>query len=164
MTDQRPAPHGWFARWREHRRAERQQAIEREYHDPERLSSTTRAYTDADNRARRTSSYLGGGGGMREPGRPASTAHASTGQKMNHTDAQTLATRLQAEQVDGASQRFFARRMSDGSWSVAKMLIPEHLRSAQLQITAEHQPPPAFADDTRTGHETRVPGLPGGLG
>jgi hypothetical protein len=83
---------------------------------------------------------------------------------MDRTEAKTLAGRLQAEHVDGASHRFFARPTSDGSWSVAKMLIPEHLRSVPLQITTEHRPPKAFADDTRTGHETRVPGLPGGLG
>jgi hypothetical protein len=64
MTDQRRTPHGWFARWREHRRVKRQEAIEREYHAPERLSATTRAYTDADNHARRWSSYLGGGGNV----------------------------------------------------------------------------------------------------
>lgn len=64
MTDQPPTPHGWFARWLERRRVKRQHAIEREYHDPERLNPATRAYTDADNRARRWSSYLGGGGNL----------------------------------------------------------------------------------------------------
>lgn len=52
-----------WARWRKRRRAKRQMAIEREYHEPDRLAPTTRAYTDADNHARRWTSYLGGGGG-----------------------------------------------------------------------------------------------------
>jgi hypothetical protein len=83
---------------------------------------------------------------------------------MNRTEAQTLAARLQAQHADRASHRFFARRMNDGSWSVAKMLIPRALKHRALQTTTDHQPPQAFADDTRSGHETRVPGLPGGLG
>ena len=83
---------------------------------------------------------------------------------MDHSEAQTLAARLQAQHADRASHHFFARQMSDGSWSVATMLIPEHLRSLPLQITTEHPPPQALADDTRSGHEVRVPGLPGGLG
>lgn len=35
MTEQN-AEHGWFARWREHRRAKRQQVIEREGFEQER--------------------------------------------------------------------------------------------------------------------------------
>ena len=62
MTEDRNAQASWFARWREHRRARRQQAIERQY-IKERLNPTTRAYTDADNHARRWTSFLGGGGG-----------------------------------------------------------------------------------------------------
>ena len=51
-----------WTRWRERRRVKRQMAIEREYHQPDRLDPATRAYTDADNHARRWTSYLGGGG------------------------------------------------------------------------------------------------------
>jgi len=62
MPEQRrPAGHPW-KRWRAHRRAKRQIAIEREYHEPDRLDPATRAYTDADNHARRWTSFLGGGG------------------------------------------------------------------------------------------------------
>jgi hypothetical protein len=83
---------------------------------------------------------------------------------VEHTEAQDLAARLQAEHVDRGTHRFFARASSDGSWSVVKVLPPEQLRKAPLKLTAEHKPPRPFADDTRSGHETRTPGLPGGLG
>jgi hypothetical protein len=63
MTQQRHATDGWITRLRERRRAKRQQALEREYHDHERLDPSTRAYTDADNHARRWTSFFGGGGG-----------------------------------------------------------------------------------------------------
>lgn len=63
MTKPQQPAAGRFARWREHRRAKRQQALEREYFDNERLSPTTRAYTSADNHARRWTSFLSGGGG-----------------------------------------------------------------------------------------------------
>ena len=62
MTEQQPATNGPLARWRERRQAERQQTLEREYFQQERLSPTTRAYTDADNHARRWTSFLGGSG------------------------------------------------------------------------------------------------------
>ncbi len=62
MTEQRGGADGRLARWCERRRAKRQQAIEREYFEEERLSPTTRAYTSADNHARRWTSFLGGVG------------------------------------------------------------------------------------------------------
>lgn len=62
MTERDTPSLAWFARWREHRRAKRQQALEREHFQDERLSPMTRAYTDADNHARRWTSFLGGGG------------------------------------------------------------------------------------------------------
>jgi len=62
MTEQRDSNRGWFSRWREHRRAKRQQALERQFVEPDRLRASTRAYTDADNHARRWTSFLGGGG------------------------------------------------------------------------------------------------------
>ena len=63
MTEDGKGSDGLFARWRERRRAKRQQALEREYFEDERLSPTTRAYTNADNHARRWTSFLGGGSG-----------------------------------------------------------------------------------------------------
>ena len=63
MSDEQPHKAGSaWTRWRERRRVKRQMAIEREYHEPDRLDPATRAYTDADNHARRWTSYLGGGG------------------------------------------------------------------------------------------------------
>ena len=61
MTEQQQGPTGVVARWREHRRAKRQAALERQHHEQERLDPTTRAYTDADNHARRWTSFFGGG-------------------------------------------------------------------------------------------------------
>jgi hypothetical protein len=61
--EQRDPAAGLWSRWRAHRRAKRQEAIEREAHVSDRLDPMTRAYTDADNHARRWTSFLGGGGG-----------------------------------------------------------------------------------------------------
>jgi len=82
---------------------------------------------------------------------------------MDRAAAEKLAARLSAEHVDRASRRFFVRRDADGSWSVASMLLPEELRKAPLRIQGEHGPVQAFAEDGRTGHESRIPGLPGGI-
>lgn len=83
---------------------------------------------------------------------------------MNRTDAQELAARLQLEHADRATHRFVARENRDGSWSVAKVSIPEQLRRQPLRTTTEARPRPPYPDDAPGGHETRVPGLPGGLG
>lgn len=65
MSEKQPHKTGSAGtRWRERRRVKRQMAIEREYHEPDRLDPATRAYTDADNHATRWTSYLGGGGGI----------------------------------------------------------------------------------------------------
>lgn len=82
---------------------------------------------------------------------------------MDRTDAEESAARLQAKHVDRSTHRFIAHQKPDGSWSVLKVLVPAELRKAPMKLTAEHQPPRPFADDARSGHETRVPGLPGGL-
>lgn len=52
-----------IARWRERRRVKRQAALEREFHQQDRLNPTTAAYTNADNHARRWTSFLGSDGG-----------------------------------------------------------------------------------------------------
>jgi len=83
---------------------------------------------------------------------------------MNRQEAEELAARLQAEHEDRATHRFFPRDSGDGSWSVAKVLMPERLRNRPLQTTTEARPRPPYADDGRGGHERRAPGLPGGLG
>ncbi|CAN5618282.1 hypothetical protein BH20ACT17_BH20ACT17_13050 [soil metagenome] len=70
MTEQRDAADGWFARWREHRRDKRQQALERRYFEDERANPTTSAYVSAENHARRVDAYTGGSdfGGMGDSG------------------------------------------------------------------------------------------------
>ncbi len=82
---------------------------------------------------------------------------------MERIEAEQLVARLRREHAHDSS-RFFARENSDGSWSVVKARIPDTLRGTTLKITGEHSPPRPFADDRRSGHEIRVPGLPGGLG
>ena len=44
MTEPQNTERSWFARWREHRRANRQQAIERKYFERERARSSGGAY------------------------------------------------------------------------------------------------------------------------
>jgi hypothetical protein len=63
MTEHRPTTQSWFTRWRERRRVKRQQALERAYHETERLDPSIRAYTGADNNGGRWTSFLGGRGG-----------------------------------------------------------------------------------------------------
>jgi len=82
---------------------------------------------------------------------------------MTQSEAQAAATRMQAEHADRTTHRFFAQRSADGSWAVSKLRLPGRAPTA-AQTTAEHPPHHPFADDTRSGHETRIPGLPGGLG
>lgn len=83
---------------------------------------------------------------------------------MNQSDAETEAARLQTEHADCASYRFFAKRTSEDSWTVSKLRLPGRLSAAPTKTTAEHPPHHPYAIDTRTGHEMRIPGLPGGLG
>jgi hypothetical protein len=52
-----------IARWRERRRPKHQAALEREFHQQDRLDPTA-AHTSADNHARRWTSFLGSGGGI----------------------------------------------------------------------------------------------------
>jgi hypothetical protein len=52
-----------IARWRERRGAKHQAALEREFHQQDRLDPTTTAYTRADNHVRRWTPFLGSGGG-----------------------------------------------------------------------------------------------------
>lgn len=44
MCEQRDARRGWFARWREHRRGKRQQALERQFFLRERARSVDGGY------------------------------------------------------------------------------------------------------------------------
>lgn len=46
MTDRQPADDSALTRWRDRRRAKRQEALEREFHQDERLDPSTRAYSN----------------------------------------------------------------------------------------------------------------------
>lgn len=83
---------------------------------------------------------------------------------VNRGEAKELAARLQAEDADRMTHRFMPRDNRDGSWSVAKVRVPEELRDLGPATTAEVRPQRPYADDGRGGHEQRVPGLPGGIG
>lgn len=83
---------------------------------------------------------------------------------VNRGEAQELAARLQAEDADRMTHRFMPRDNPDGSWSVAKVLVPEELRNLAQPTTTEVRPHRPDPDDGRGGHEQRIPGLPGGLG
>jgi hypothetical protein len=83
---------------------------------------------------------------------------------VDRSEAEQLAQQLQAEHPDRATHRFVARRSDDGDWEVAKVFLPEALRSGPFKETIAAEPRPSPADDPRTVHERNVPGAPGGLG
>jgi hypothetical protein len=80
---------------------------------------------------------------------------------MTRTEAETEAKRLQAEHSD---RHFVARQSADGDWEVASVLLPKDLQRSPLTPTIEAGPRPSPGEDPRSGHERRVPGIPGGLG
>jgi hypothetical protein len=82
---------------------------------------------------------------------------------VTRSDAEQQAQRLQAEHPDRATHRFVARESARGEWEVAKVLVPEELRRGPLTPTIDSSPRSSPADDPRTGHERRAPGIPGGL-
>jgi hypothetical protein len=74
--------------------------------------------------------------------------------------AEELARKLQAEQPE---RHFVTRETRAGDFEVASVLVPEGLRRPAYTETVyagEWQSP---AEDPRTGHEQRIPGLPGGV-
>jgi hypothetical protein len=79
---------------------------------------------------------------------------------MTRPEAEERARELQAEHPD---RRYVVRATPDGDWEVASIEIPEALRRAPLKETIDASPRPSPADDPRTGHERRIPGIPGGL-
>jgi hypothetical protein len=82
---------------------------------------------------------------------------------MTRTEAEQQAAQLQAEHPERDTYRFFARQSPDGEWQVAKVRVPAELRRTPLTPTIDASPQPSPADDPRTGHETRAPGISGGL-
>jgi hypothetical protein len=74
--------------------------------------------------------------------------------------AEERARELRAEQPE---RHFVVRESADGGFEVASVLVPEGLRRPEYTETVyagERQSP---AEDPRTGHEQRIPGLPGGV-
>ena len=80
---------------------------------------------------------------------------------MTRSEAEAEAKRLQAEHPD---RHFVARQSADGDWEVASVLLPKDLQRSPLTPTIEAGPRPSPGEDPRSGHERRVPGIPGGLG
>jgi len=78
-------------------------------------------------------------------------------------EAEERAARLQAEHPDRHTHRFFAREARGGAWEVARVSMPQQLRRPPLTPTIDAHPQPSPADDPRTGHERRAPGIAGGL-
>ena len=83
---------------------------------------------------------------------------------MNRSEAEQRAQQLQREHPDRATHRFVARRSAGEDWEVAKVLLPTAVRPTPLTPTIDARPQPSPAEDPRTGHEQRLPGIPGGLG
>ena len=83
---------------------------------------------------------------------------------MTRGEAEERARLLQADDPGRFTHRFLARELPDGSWSVAKVVLPEQLRRSPLRAAVGARPKPPTGDDGRSGHERRAPGLPGGLG
>jgi hypothetical protein len=77
---------------------------------------------------------------------------------VNRDDAQELAARLQAEDADRMTHQFLPRDNLDGSWSVAKVLIPEELRNSAQPTTTEVRPSWPNLDDGRGGLESGLVG------
>lgn len=82
---------------------------------------------------------------------------------MTHAETEQRARILHQEHPERDVHRFIPRQSPDGSWHVAKVPVPEHLRRPSLTPTIEARPKPPQTDDPRTGHEQRAPGIPGGL-
>ena len=81
---------------------------------------------------------------------------------MTRAEAEEYAARLQAEHADRATHRFLPHRSPDGSWSVAKLLVPKQLCNPPLRATAEARPRPAYADDGGEGTRGALPAFPAG--
>jgi hypothetical protein len=74
--------------------------------------------------------------------------------------AQELAGKLRAEQPE---RHFVVRESVDGGFEVASVVVPEALRRPEYTETVYAGEQPSPAEDPRTGHEQRIPGLPGGV-
>jgi hypothetical protein len=82
---------------------------------------------------------------------------------MTRDEAEERARRRQAEDPERERYRFVAREAAGGEWEVTRVELPDALRRGKLTETIEAKPKPSPADDPRTGHEQRIPGVQGGL-
>jgi hypothetical protein len=80
---------------------------------------------------------------------------------MTQQEAEERARVLQAEHPE---RQYVARGSGEDDWEVVSVSLPEALRRTPLTPTIDATPRPSPADDPRTGHERRLPGIPGGLG
>jgi hypothetical protein len=81
---------------------------------------------------------------------------------MTRAEAEERARQLKAES-ESEENVFVARESSSGDWEVARVRVPAELRRGKLTETVDASPQPSPADDPRTGHERRAPGITGGL-
>ena len=77
---------------------------------------------------------------------------------MTRAEAEERARQLKAE-AQSADYVFVARESSSGDWEVARVRVPAELRRGKLTETVDASPQPSPADDPRTGHERRAPGI-----
>jgi hypothetical protein len=83
---------------------------------------------------------------------------------VTRAEAEAEARRLQGEHPDRATRHFVARESAAGGWEVASVAVPEALKRSPLTPTIDASPQPSPGEDPRSGHEQRIPGIPGGLG
>lgn len=67
---------------------------------------------------------------------------------MTHDEAEHMAKRLMEEHETGR-YAWLPKEAHDGSWSVVKAQLPEHLRRTPAKATIEAKPKPPQADDPR---------------
>jgi hypothetical protein len=79
---------------------------------------------------------------------------------MTREQADELARELQAEQPE---RHFVVRETDGGDFEVASVPVPERLRRPDYTETVYAGERPSPSEDPRTGHEQRIPGLPGGV-
>lgn len=76
---------------------------------------------------------------------------------MTRTEAEERARRLQAEDPERETHRFFAREAAGGDWEVARVELPEPLRRGALTEGIEAKPKPPTPDDPRSNVGRNLP-------
>jgi hypothetical protein len=75
---------------------------------------------------------------------------------VTRAEAEQAAQRLAREHPDRETHRFVARER-EGVWEVAKVRMPEGMRTHPLKATTEAKPKPAQADDPRPSSVRQIP-------